>query len=205
MCFSSFSVHSDDRDFVVVLDDFGARGVLPVAFTVANAAALARLDLGFNKYVLWTAVALVLPSLCEHAAARAWCAVTSMCKRSSPVASRKQSRATPAMRRRQSRFDGGPFRAAAATATAHANKAAAPAAPALLAAASSGPATLASASRSPQQLKASTHTAQAAPLTALPAVSVSSATAAIRAAVLAARLCTDDLNARVGQVWNANF
>lgn len=57
---------------VVVLDDFGARGVLPVAFTVANAAALARLDLGFNKYVLWTAVALVLPSLCEHAAARAW-------------------------------------------------------------------------------------------------------------------------------------
>ena len=91
------------------------------------------------------------------------------------------------MRRRQSRFDGGPFRAAAATATAQANKAAVPAAPALLAAASSGPATLASASRSPQQLKASTHTAQAAPLTALPAVSVSSATDAINAAVMAPR------------------
>ena len=106
--------------------------------------------------------------------------------RSSPVASRKQSRATPAMRRRQSRFDGGPFRAAAAE-TAHANKAAVPAAPALLAAASSGPATLASASRSPQQLKASTQTAQAAPLTALPAVSVSSATDAINAAVMAPR------------------
>ncbi|EOD38150.1 hypothetical protein EMIHUDRAFT_200647 [Emiliania huxleyi CCMP1516] len=56
----------------VVLDDFSARGVLPVAFTVANAAAIARLDGGANKYILWAAVGLLLPALCapERAAAR---------------------------------------------------------------------------------------------------------------------------------------
>ena len=58
----------------VVLDEFSARGVLPVAFTVANAAAIARLDGGANKYILWAAVGLLLPALCapEHAAARVW-------------------------------------------------------------------------------------------------------------------------------------
>mmetsp|Transcript_29461 Transcript_29461/g.94266 ORF Transcript_29461/g.94266 Transcript_29461/m.94266 type:complete len:305 (-) Transcript_29461:48-962(-) len=58
----------------VVLDEFSARGVLPVAFTVANAAAIARLDGGANKYILWAAVGLLLPALCapERAAARVW-------------------------------------------------------------------------------------------------------------------------------------
>jgi len=72
------SVHVDmlcaGLGLAVVLDDFSARGVLPVAFTVANAAAIARLDGGANKYILWAAVGLLLPALCapERAAARVW-------------------------------------------------------------------------------------------------------------------------------------
>ena len=59
---------------LVVLCEFGERGVLSVALTVANCAALARLDLGANKYALWCAVAMALPWLCEpkRATSRAW-------------------------------------------------------------------------------------------------------------------------------------
>lgn len=57
-----------------MLAEFGEGGLLPVALTVANGAALARLDLGANKYALWCAVAAMLPWLCEprRAASRAW-------------------------------------------------------------------------------------------------------------------------------------
>ena len=57
---------------VVVLDDFIARGVLSTAVTVANCAAICRLDGGTNKYVLWALVAAALPALCERAAWDGW-------------------------------------------------------------------------------------------------------------------------------------
>ena len=45
-----------------------------VAVTVANCAAICRLDGGANKYVLWAPVpvAMVLPALCERAAWDGW-------------------------------------------------------------------------------------------------------------------------------------
>eukprot|EP00959_Pyramimonas_sp_CCMP1952_P132356 2767228-Pyramimonas_sp.AAC.1 len=43
-----------------------------MAITIANVAALARLEARTNKYVLWTTVAAALPALRGSAEARVW-------------------------------------------------------------------------------------------------------------------------------------
>ena len=56
----------------VVFAELSERRVLGLAAALANGAALARLDGGANKFVLWAAVAAAWPALASTAESRAW-------------------------------------------------------------------------------------------------------------------------------------
>ena len=51
----------------VIINDLRERGILLAALTTGNVAALSRIDLGVNKYILWCLISFaILPVIEEH-------------------------------------------------------------------------------------------------------------------------------------------